>query len=407
MAAIPPFATDKEYYTPGYLHRNGCPCQLTPSLRVSTLPEGERRPMTHEYTPIVLTHLSKKGEIKNSLSLDDIHHQLELDALALHGSGASNILLSKMSFDCLIIDESGKEHRDYHSFDLRIPGANTDKETVFSYDMIEKTYGSKKNLYDALKYFYSKGRSIANPANHTHGHCPDYDPLSSKHDQYIRHTEQLLVAYLALPQGANMLFNRLKTELRAKYPNAISVKLSNIGLHMRSTKTCCAPCEYSLIGLMNEFNGVQQNGIQLGLLPNFKLACSEPNENLIFTVPKRSAFRLLVTVTASEADAHHKKQPAYTIKKLGIQDPVPPYIISVKSQSVSQSIFTTMLNSGYDQRKIPSSSSLSYITVGISGSKATAGSPGTIYKVQQVITKDMTQLEDRLSFLRVTDDLHL
>ena len=376
---------NREYHVPKAIPRCGCPSYVVPTCQISTPREGERREVTHKFALMVLTHYTKEGKIKNSLPLGPIHQELELESLALYSSGSSNILLSKMSFDCLITGASGETFRDYLCFDLKIPGVNGAKESVFSYDSIEATYGGKKNLYDTLKHFYDLGHQIAAPNGRGHGHHPDYDSTNSKHDQYIRHTEQLLVAYFALPEAAEMLCNRLRTEIRGKYPDASSVKVYNMGLHMQSTKTCCAPCEYSLVGLMNELNGFMLNGKPLGFLSNFKRICAVPNPQLLFTLPKKSPFRLLVTVSASGADADHQKQPTYSRSRLAVRDLAIDYKISVKHEFVSRTIFTAMLDSGYDARRLLPSSASTLIdkTIGISGSKATSGSYGTIEKTRK------------------------
>jgi hypothetical protein len=302
----------------------------------------------------------------------------------LQQSGSSNILLSKVSFDCLI----EKKFRDYLSFDLRIPEANTNQNPAFSYDLLENMYNGKKNLYETLKHFYELGRSCVNPENHKHGHIPSYDPLSSKHDQYIRHTEQLLAAYLHLPTGANMLCNRLRTEIRAKYSNASHAKVYNMTLHMHSTKTCCAPCEYSLIGMMNNRTHYYKNELQIGLIPNFIQACSIANERLTFTFPKRSSFQVLTTVTASSPDADHRKQPKYIEKTSGNH-----YEIFVKEPSSTKQIFTTMLDSGYSRLRFPNSSNLSDKTIGISGSSSSPGSPKTKEQIRTLRNSELNDLD--------------
>lgn len=385
----------KELWIPNPITRVGCPAKLTSKYQVASLPEGSRTQFIQEYTAMKLTHMSKNGKTKNSLPLEDIHYDLETNSFPLAGSGSSNILLSKVSFDCLVKTCSGEEYRDYLTFDLRIPGTNSKTESVFSYEMIEKIYGGRENLYALLKYFYTKGFEIVNPTKKTHGHLPDYDPSSSNHDQYIRHTEQLLAAYLLLPEGANMLCNRLRTAIRGKFPDANGVKVYNMVLHMHSTKSCCAPCEYVLVGLMNEPQYIIVNNQEFGFLPFFKHYCSQSNDQLNFTFPKGSPFRVLVTVTANNKDADHKKQPKYT--KTTFQGNVPTYDISVKHPDVSSRIFTTMLKNGYDLRRAPSSPTLSDKTVGISGSKATRGSPGTMNKVKQSRENELQKLGDLMS----------
>ncbi|OGN54688.1 MAG: hypothetical protein A2098_00730 [Chlamydiae bacterium GWF2_49_8] len=398
--------SNKEYLIPLSISRRGCPCALTPTYRISTTTEQKRTELVHQFTTMRLVHQAKDGEIKNSLDLDRIHHELEIDSLLLQGSGASNILLCKMSFDCLIRDSSGKEQRDYLTFDLRIPGTNA--EDVFSYDLIVNAYGTQAKLYEALKYFYSLGRSIDNLKEYKHGHSPEYDASTSKHDQYIRHTEQLLVAYLALPQAAKMLSNRLRIEIRGKYPYASAVKVYNVGLHMHSTKTCCAPCEYSLLGLMNKFKGSLVPDLKnfqdriLGLIPNLMRSLSVPNDTLSFTSPKHSLFRMVVTVTASEQDAHHRKKPDLMIKALDPNGPLPFYAVEVKKPSASKRIFTSILAGKYDRRLLPSASTLNDKTVSISGSRATPGSQGTITKVSEVRKEEMREFERQMSCLKIS-----
>lgn len=391
------------YCTPQGGARDGCPCKMTPYYQVLTEdPDPESRSkVIHKYTTMQLSHQTAEGVVKNSLSLDGIHHQLEAHSLLLEKSGSSNILVSSVTFDCLITKADGEQVRDYIDFELRIPGANVQGEEVFSYDLIKKTYGNQTRLYEVLKHFYDLGRLKANPEDLKHGHEPEYDPTSSKHDQYIRHTEQLVVAYLALPEASEMLSNRLRITIRGKYPGASEVKVYNMGLHMHSTKTCCAPCEYSLVGLMNKRLPFAQNGQNLGFLRNFQRIASRPNEQLSFTFPENSYFRLLVTVSTSDTDAHHQKEPSYKTKKLSTEDEVAPYVISVKDPSSSKYIFSTMLKIPFNRNRLPTTSDLRNYTVGISGSRATSGSPGTIEKVKKTKKEEIEALGKKLSFLQV------
>jgi hypothetical protein len=387
-------ATNKSYFIPEDLQRRGCPSYKTPFYQILTPPSTGRTMLAHNYTAMQLQHQSSTGEIKNSLSLDSIHKELEQAALLLDGSGASNILLSKLSFDCLITESDGTQSRDYIHFDLKIPSTGTAREPVFSYDMIEQIYGSKTRLYETLKHFYDLGKSMVNPGDHKHGHKPDYNPNDSKHDQYIRHTEQLLIAYLALPEASEMIRNRLRATIRASHPGAAAVKLYNTGLHMHSTKTCCSPCEYTLIGLMNDID-------PSGFLHKFKSACREPSDVLRFDLPENSHFRLLVTVTANQGDADHRAQPTYRRVPVAPNTPSCPFIIDVKQTYASNKIFTTLLGNHYDRRNLPSSAVLSDKTVGISGSKATPGSSKTMAKAATTKTSELDQFTTDLSNLHV------
>lgn len=394
--------------------RLNCPCQLAPLYQTKSTTSESRTVVVHQYTTMRLVHRAKNGEIKNILDLRPIH-----DYLASHGrlvetlSGASNVLVASISFNCLIRQKTGEvlqsvissqggvrnhfvfeeKSRKYITFDLKIPGANTGKSSVFSYDFIEKQYGGKKELYKAIKLFYEKGRSIINYNNKTHGHHPDYDPKLSKHDQYIRHTEQLLVAYLALPEAATMLCNRLRAHIRGTYPDATSVKVYNTALHLHSKKRCCAPCEYAFIGLMNDENA---------FLNNFKNECSLLNGQLSFAFPqKKSIFQLAVTVSADQVDADHKKAPLFEEEILKIKGLTPTYDIFVKNREVAKKIFTTLFQLKHDNRRVILHSNLTDITVVISGSDATKGSPVTKEKVNEIRKKEMEPIFLEDGFVKV------
>ena len=87
--------------------RKGCPARLTPTYCVTAVPTQGRAPLIQKFTTMTLVHKTKENEVKNELPLNKIHQELETDSLFLKGSGASNILLSKMSFNCLITTASG------------------------------------------------------------------------------------------------------------------------------------------------------------------------------------------------------------------------------------------------------------------------------------------------------------
>src|ERR1700759_1834994 len=139
MAAAAASSVVRATYVPHDSPRAGCPCKLISTCQVSTTPEGERTKLIDEFTRMKLVHRAKNGREKSSLRLDLVHHELELDSLVLQRSGASNVLLAKVSFDCLVKGETG-EVRDYIVFDLKIPGMNTGGEGVFSFDAIAKAY---------------------------------------------------------------------------------------------------------------------------------------------------------------------------------------------------------------------------------------------------------------------------
>ncbi len=374
-----------DYYKPYQNHtRPGCPCCPTPTYQIIKAVPGQHPQKIHEYTTMTLAHQSKENDNKNLLPLKQIHHKLEASSLSLHQSGSSNILLSTISFNCLIKTSSDIAIREFIYFDLRIPGTNTEKEVVFSYDFVANAYGGKTALYAAIKKFYKLGRQTANSDNSRHGHNPKYDPAQSLHDQYIRHTEQMLVAYLALPEASEMLYRRLKVELRSKYADICKVKIYNIGLHMHSTKTCCGPCEYTLVGLMNAHEAIAQNNKQLSLLYNFEQSCAEPNDVVEFTFPQNKPLSLVVTVSAHSNDADHKKKISYKKTEKKLSDPIPSFLIPITNPNTSQQIYLAQFDLG---DRSPSSPNLGDKSVAISGSKATPNSKSTINKVKQLRSK--------------------
>jgi hypothetical protein len=82
--------------------------------------------------------------------------------------------------------------------------------------------------------------------------------------------------------------------------------------------------------------------------------------------------------------------------------PIPFYRISVKSDKAVQNIFQSVVNSrmkpdgSLDRSDISNRSlDLSDITVGVSGSKDTGGTSGTIERVQNVRKKDMAPINIR------------
>lgn len=165
-------------------------------------------------------------------------------------------------------------------------------------------------------------------------------------------------------------------------------------LHMHSTKTCCALCEYSLISMINTREYQDKNGIKLGFIPNFEQICSIPNEQLTFRFPKKSSFQVLVTVTASSPDADHRKLPNYTKRTLGKQEKIPDYDISTKKQV--QNIFISILDTSYNRLRFPNAPNLIDKTVAISSSNS---SPGTAKTKDQIKRLKKSELDDLVNNL--------
>lgn len=373
---------EKKVLTSDDIQRAGCPRLLVPCYEEELVVPGDKG-ATVQYTTMRLLHSSKAGLAKNQLELAKIHDDLRIavGSITLNG-GASNLLVAKTSFDVLLTLTDGSQERAFISFDLKVPGA---ADTGMSYDYLKTLYQGRDNLYPVLEYLYDQGRSIANPADAKHGVTPSYDADTTEHDQYILHTEQMLAAYLAHPKAATMLVNRLRAEIRAKYPNVQAAKVYNMSLHMHSTKTCCAPCEYALLGLMNtkgpvplteEEGGVKKTVMVFSFIHHFKQECLKGHEVMPFTVPK-TGVQLFVTVTADEHDANHKAD--IPVKSATVV-PILFDIELKRNPAAYQRLYLSKFSAPfYDATSTPSN--LSDKTVALSGSSKTKGSPITLEKV--------------------------
>ncbi|MCP5506042.1 MAG: hypothetical protein H7A38_04075 [Chlamydiales bacterium] len=371
MAVLNPYVDNRTYYQPSSTPRAGCPVQLTRCYSQPIEIPGARRTRDHYYTAMKLADMVEETPIR-LLNLDKVHHDMETESLSLYGSGASNIVVAKLSFDCSIeIGETSE--RATFVWDLKIPEVGD----ILSFDFIKGKYNEYGiDPYKLLKYYYSLGKSIVNKDKNKHGHTPGYSSGESSQDQYIRHTEQMLVAYLALPDAAAMIRNYLRTEIRSKYhKQSTAARIYHMGIHMHSTKTCCAPCEYTLIGLMNDDGEFHES---FGFKKNFSEECLEPNELLKFKFSRKFPLKVLVTVTANTPDADHKKKPEY--RETDATDDE----IFVRDQATLSKIFTTFLDNPYDVRKVPEETALKDRTVFTSGSNVTPGTKKTIAKANRV-----------------------
>jgi hypothetical protein len=359
--------------------RAGCPCEVT-NASEHTYPNGAVRRVAE---------IALLDHTQRLIPLKEIHRDLESSHLPLHTSGSSNICLCRIGFNCQVNFIGGQMTTRYFSFDLKVPGDSTN-QGVFSSDMMMNSGGSapKQALYSAISFYHNNGRRIANPRNVTHGNRPNYTDINTPlNDSFILHTEQMLVAYLDRPQAAQMLRNRLITHIRGEFPNATSATVHAIGIHLHQNKTCCGPCEYSLIGLMHS--------TQQGFIANLITACTGRDERLalqIMNSPSNPAwFPMVTTVTATESDATHQALPKFTKTTQPVNKPPMRSIIDLAAPVTSQRIHTSIL-SPHAQANIPMTSSQYEGSIAISGSLQTKGSRGTI-------TATSAQREDALDDL--------
>ncbi|MCB1082170.1 MAG: hypothetical protein KDK63_03385 [Chlamydiia bacterium] len=367
------------FLKPSLIERDGCSRRLLPIYEL-TRDSEERVQLVNQFVAAKLVHLGSDKTVKNTLYLDDIHNELKQGLLALDGAKTSNLLSFSISFDCLVTNVDGEQKRDYVNFPLKIPKIHLSNQVILNYDTVLPLYdGTKNTLYRRLEKLYDLGKSIVNKDDSKHGHCPGYLSNNSSQDQYIRHTEQMLVAYLVTEHASRMLKNYLVAELRGKHSLMKSVKVYNMGLHMHSTKTCCAPCEYVLTGFMNDRT-------EKGFLYQFPIICKEnitPCQDkrsvVRFRFPKNTQFQVLVTVSASQLDADHKKKIEYE------ETDFDWYSIKKKKKKSYKRIYTAYFDEHYDRRRIPSAdiSMLSLRTISLSGSSATRYSPETVEKISK------------------------
>ena len=359
--------------------RHGCPCAHSPFLEFTTPQEDGRHRLKQQQTTLQLEHRSKTGEIKNCLHLGKLHHELHISSLSIMASGSANIVLASLSFDTLI-EQPDRTSRRFISFDLQIP-----QEEVFSYAWIERIYGSKQKLYKVIGSLHDLGRRLTNPEDVTHGQRPSYAATSHYQDQLIRHTEQLLIAYLQLPGAAEMVGKRLISKIRSLEPGSTSAKIYNMTLHMHSTKTCCAPCEYTLVGWMNYGS----------FASHFSRFCRTKQDVLPLRLPQQSNFQLLVTVTASSCDKTHRAPPQLKRHPSAIKT-----AISVKNPLSSQKVFLTLFTLPYEKARLPLYQTLSNRTVVISGSDTTPGSIKTRRKVTEEHQKEDLSFDSLIPLFR-------
>lgn len=395
--------------------RAGCPCVLSHFYQTHYR-TADRRPLTHHFTSMTLVHFNENSQMESKLLLDKIHCELEIDAYPFLPLRVANVVLSKVTFECQIRKVS-KVVREYITFDLKIPSIPPDTQTVFTYNWVKRAYQDwgkstfgltvphrtlgLQILYGQLKRLYHLGRNLVNPDDRVHGNQPAYDHMLKNEHQYIRHSEQMLAAYLSLPEASELLYNRLKTTIRAKHADVVAVTVHNMALHIHSTKRCCSACEYVLIGLMND-----REHRALGLIPNFLWTMAISPSPFPMSGPINRTFKVITTVTANDKDAAHRTLPRQ--QQIVLQEPntIVPYFIPVNSDDSSKRIFTTFLNNPYDPRKLEAIPELNHTTVMFSGSDVTQTNQRAIREVERIrlnnLENPLFNLSRRIFHLKIS-----
>ncbi len=296
-----------------------CPRTYSKTIQSSFFPSTESRLVRRKYDiHLQMTHHSKTGEEKISLSLAIIHRSLrEITNAAEAVDGNSNIAAAKITFEIATKLTNGRTiKRRFVTFDLRIPGSYG----CYNYNSAQQLYsdddGYGKDVELAQGLLYQTGRRVIGiPANQTHGTDPKHGSGNSGLDQFLRHSEHELAAYLAHPDASVMLVKRLIAYLRGEnyaLMNSV-IKIYSVILHIDSTKSPCGACEYVLIGLQNLLIRDQRQR-DIGLLTNLAEELSRIKTPYHFIIPghdkphyisQKKGIRMFTTFTAHETDTTH------------------------------------------------------------------------------------------------------
>jgi hypothetical protein len=150
--------------------------------------------------------------------------------------------------------------------------------------------------------------------------------FNCRHDQFTKHSENIMLAAMSTRIGLDYILNRLSSELRTTglYNIGDTVKIYALILHIHSTKTPCGVCEASLTGMQNSHFRApdEENPMFLEKLQNRLLerapgsATIPPHQQLPlrFVYPgqlkprlaEQIGIRLFVTMTASKHDKDHQ-----------------------------------------------------------------------------------------------------
>ena len=321
----------------GYEPSSSCPSKMTHAYQ--TQEEEGDEDVIHRYTSMCFGN-----KILGVYPLDYLHYDLQ-ETVHLIGTEKEgpNILAAKVSFVCKIFFEKKPPILELFSFGLKCRNGKGAPLMLFSFDQMEKIYGNSEDMFACIRHFYKQGQeSESQTVNH--GHTPNYDvgkdgKLGRGQAQYVKHTEQLLVASLARPEVVKGLAEQLKQKIRKKYPEGKYVKVYSMGVHFHSIRICCAPCEYALKGIANDKMGKKINDVWLGLYPNFVKQLSETGFLRRSTIHE---FRIIIAGTASIKN-HGHKEPVYLKEKVDAEEDLSAYKINCIGKEVSQNIYQTLL----------------------------------------------------------------
>lgn len=283
---------------------------------------------------LIIKDNSRNDIRKGILYITSIHNNLGISENSLRienakALGNMNFVVADITFRISTGNHKDDHQRTFITFPIKVPGkivysmTHAIEDIQKHLDNINSEQDAKEYIYKLMKERYQKGHNIA--GENRCGHIPQFEDVKGD-AQYTHHSEQALLNYLATPQAAEMLLNRLSAEIRAQdlSKHGDTVKIYSIILHLHSTKTPCGPCERSVIGVHHSAyreNTQEKKQFLLRLVEEtiIRRKADKTFERypIQFTYPKRCSrdgedrmfygIEMTTTYTANTHDADHRK----------------------------------------------------------------------------------------------------
>lgn len=247
-----------------------------------------------------LVHHSRKTQIEKSrFVLSAVHAELRQALARMEQPQVGNIAAAAITFELKILRN---DKRLFYTIPIKVSG-----KPVFTIsDTLNLGEDDLQSVLDDLKAMHTAGKQAH--GGHKHFQTPKYDNTAGD-AQLINHSEQPLYYYLKTEVGASTIVNRLIAELRGKDLIAFGeeIKVSNIAVHLHSTKTPCGPCETVIAGaqcLGDITQALKDAFIRRSYIKtNTNANISTSSESYHFSFPKK-ALRLVTSYSADTKDTH-------------------------------------------------------------------------------------------------------
>lgn len=262
-----------------------------------------------------LVHHSRKtqGE-KSRFVLADVHAELRQVLARMEPPTVGNIAVASMTFELKTgSNTDNNEKRIYVTIPIKVSGKPV--FTISDTLTLDEENDLETVLHD-LKTMYTAGKAAH--GDHKHYQPPHYDNRAGD-AQLINHSEQPLYFYLKSEDGASTLVNRLIAKLRGDdlIPFDTEIKVSNIAVHLHSTKAPCGPCETVIAGA--QCLGTISTALEKAFVGRSYVEANKNTEEdslpflsepYRFVFPKKK-LQLITTFSADNSGAH--APPRYTI----------------------------------------------------------------------------------------------